>query len=345
MRSFFLLAMALSVAAASAPVCAADAVGLRLLTVMAPERGQSLDVRLWYPAAAGGTPVRLGDSKVFQGVPAQQDAPIAEGAFPIILVSHGGLRSAPNLTGWIASRLADLGFVVAVTRPPDLGDRGAEAAIPEIWLRPADLSATLTALLDDPNLVGHLELEQVGALGFLLGGTSALALVGARLDADSYSRSCDEGGTGLDCAWFARSGIDLHAIDTAQLTRSNLDDRIEVAVAVDPELSDSFTAESLSSIAVPVEIINLGSPETIRPGLDAANLAGPIATARYAIVPDASEFSAFSLCTPQAPEILLEDGEDDTICRDGGGRPREEIHDELAQMIAEAFRRYLQTAP
>ncbi|MEZ5904166.1 MAG: hypothetical protein R3C69_03345 [Geminicoccaceae bacterium] len=43
---------------------------------MAPERGQEVDIALWYPATAGGTPVLFGDSAIFSGVPAQQDAPL-----------------------------------------------------------------------------------------------------------------------------------------------------------------------------------------------------------------------------------------------------------------------------
>ncbi len=345
MRSLLALVMVCMATAVAAPAGAADGVGLRQLAVMAPERGQALDIALWYPAAAGGTPVRFGESGIFEGVPAGLDAPLVEGPFPLVLVSHGGMRAAPNVTGWIAARLVGEGFAVAVVQPPALGERGAEAAVPEIWLRPADLGATLTALAEDPALAGHMALDRVGALGFFLGGTSALALVGGRLDEASYRGSCDAGGTGLDCAWFEQGGIDLHAIELAPLARSNLDERIAVAVAVDPELGGSFEAASLARIEAPVLVINLGRPDTIRPGLQASDVAAAIPTARYATVPDATPFSSFSVCKPKAVAILLEEGEDDIICRDGDGRTRAAIHAELARLIADAFRPYLQPAP
>lgn len=345
MRPLLALAMAVVATAVSAPAGAADGVGLRQLAVMAPERGQALDIALWYPATAGGTHVRFGDSAIFEGVPAQLDAPPADGPFPFVLLSHGGMRAAPNVTGWIAAELVDRGFVVAVVQPPGLGERSAGAAIPEIWLRPADLRATLTALVDDPALAGHIAVDRVGVLGFFLGGTSALALAGGRLDAASYRRSCDAGGTGLDCAWFEQGGIDLHEVDLVPLARSNLDERIRVAVAVDPELGSSFAAASLASIEAPVLVINLGRPETIRPGLQASEVAAAIPSARYATVPDATPFSSFSRCKPKATAILLEEGEDDAICRDGDYRTREAIHAELAELVADAFRPLLQPAP
>lgn len=345
MRTLLALAMAVAATAMAAPAGAADGVGLRELAVMAPERGQALDVAFWYPASASGTPTLFGDSAIFEGVPVQLDAPMADGPFPLVLLSHGGMRAAPDVSGWMAARLVDEGFAVALVRPPGLGERGAGAAVPEIWLRPADLRATLTALAGDPELAGRMALDRVGALGFFLGGTSVLALAGGRLDEASYRRSCDAGGTGLDCAWFAQAGVDLHEVDLAPLASSKPDERVAVAVAVDPELGGSFEAASLRAIEAPVLIINLGRPDTIRPGLQASDVAAAIPTARYATVEDATPFSSFSVCKPKAAAILLEEGEDDSICRDGDGRTRVAIHAELARLIADAFRRHLQPAP
>ena len=41
-----------------------DTVGIRRMTVLAPERGMMLDVTVWYPAGAGGTAVSVGDNVV-----------------------------------------------------------------------------------------------------------------------------------------------------------------------------------------------------------------------------------------------------------------------------------------
>jgi predicted dienelactone hydrolase len=280
---------------------------------------------------------------VFEGVEGQQDAPVTDGPLPIILVSHGGIRAAPNHSNWIGSRLAARGFVAAVVRGPTLGARDADLAVHEIWRRPADLSAALSVLENDPKWAGHLG-EKAGAVGFFLGGTSVLSLVGAQLDAERFMRSCDEG-TGVDCAWLAENGIDLHSLDADTLTRSNFDPRVKVAIAVDPELATSFASESLAGITVLVEIINLGRLEAIEPGLRAAELASAIPGAQYHTISGATPFSAFSRCKPQGLAILKEEGESAAICLEPGDRSREAIHAQLAELIADALARQLHVAP
>ncbi|WP_207479102.1 alpha/beta hydrolase family protein [Arenibaculum pallidiluteum] len=322
------------------PAAAAEMVGVRKATASLP--GRSIDITLWYPAAPGGTPVLIGESAVFRGVPGQRDAPVAQGHFPLLVLSHGGIRSAPDLTAWIAWRLASQGFVVGAARGPRADD--AQAAVAEISLRPGDLSAALTAMMEDPGLAGRLDTRRVGVLGFQLGGTAALALAGARLDADAYRRSCGEGGAGLDCEWLAEIGADLRSVDGALLSRSHLDPRVRAVVAVDPEGSTSFTSESLSEIAVPTEVISLGPAGETKPPLDASGLQGAIPGSGYVVVPEATPYSAFGACKPQGVRILQEEGESDAICRDHDGQTRESVQARLAALITAAFRRSLTPA-
>jgi predicted dienelactone hydrolase len=317
-----------------------DIVGMRRISVVAPERGMTLTVTAWYPAGAGGTVVTVGDNAVFQGTPARQGAQVADGSFPLILLSHGGLHSALDSGAWIAARLAARGFVVAAPAPPRLEGQRAKDAPQELWLRPADLAATLTAVQSDPALQARLDAQAIGVLGFRLGGTAALALVGARIDGQRYARSCDQGRTAMDCAWFARNGIDLHGVDVALAGRSNLDRRVRAAIAVDPELSQLFDPASLMEISAPVSVISLGEPNAIRPGLEASRLARAIPGAAYDAVIDATHFSAFDLCKPQGPAILREERDDEALCDDGRG-PREEVHALLAEMTAAFFRAHL----
>lgn len=332
-----LLALAALMAWLTPPAIAANVVGYRTMSAQAPERGGTIDIALWYQANAGGTPKLVGDNAIFKGILAQEDAPVAAKSSPLILLSHGGSRSTPDIGSWMASRLAARGFVVAVPRNPDPRTMTAREAPREIWLRPSDLSATLTAVEGEATLAGRIDPDRTGVVGFLLGGTAALALAGARLDAESYSASCDPGGAGLDCAWFDKEGVDLHKVDTAHLERSNLDQRVKAVVAIDPELSTSFARASLASISVPVQIINLGRAETIRPGLHASVPAEAIPRARYDTVADATQYSAFGECKPHGAAILREEGEE-ALCEDAGGQTRAEIHDHLATMVETAFR-------
>ncbi|MEM8535280.1 MAG: dienelactone hydrolase [Chloroflexota bacterium] len=311
-----------------------DAAGLRTLEVATPGREAPISVSLWYPASEGGSVSTLGGNNVFEGVPVQQDAAIAEGEFPVVLLAHGGLRAAPNLSSWIASYLATRDFIVAVPHPPQLGPDDAQASIAEVWLRPSDLSATLEAIETDSAVNVHMKEDSVGVVGFLLGGTSALTLAGAQIDPESYVNMCDgEAAIGMDCFWFSDNGVDLQEVDITGLENANYNSDIKVAIAIDPELSTVFTPASLSDITIPVSVINLGTTDTIVPGLNASNLEEFIPNVTYETVPDATQYSSFSECTSRGAAILESEGDNEAICTDGGERSRAEIHMELAEMI------------
>jgi predicted dienelactone hydrolase len=312
------------------------AAGLRTIAITTPEREAPISVSLWYPTSAGGSPTVVGGNPVFKGIAVQQDAAIAKGEFPLILLAHGGLRAAPHLSGWIASYLATRGFIVAEPQPPQLGPADAQAALAEVWLRPADLSATLQAIESDAGWNAHLQKDRIGVVGFLLGGTSALMLAGAELDPVGYATMCDgEAAISMDCSWFAANGVDLHDVALNRLEHAN--DRIKVAIAIDPELSAVFTQASLNELAIPVTIINLGTPATILPALNAASLARLIPEVTYETVTDATHYSAFSECTAKGAQILQAEGDDTALCTDGSARPRAEIHRQVAEMIESAF--------
>ncbi|MFD1626228.1 alpha/beta hydrolase family protein [Azospirillum griseum] len=335
----------LSIAFGGAVARASDAIGVRTMTITPPERGASVGLTLWYPAGSGGRPERFGANPVFAGVSALRDAAMAEGVFPVVLIAHGGLRSAPHQSAWIGSRLAERGYIVAAIQPPPLTATDATRGVAEIGLRPRDLSAALTAVESDPSLRPYADLDKVAALGFFLGGTSALAVGGARLDPERFRRLCDTPVGGPDCAWFTRAGVDLRKVDTAPLARDHRDPRVRTVVAVDPEISAAYSLDGLAETAVTTTIINLGARGETPAWLESAYMGAITPVARYIRVPGVASFSSFGLCTPRAGLILRTEGEDEAICQDSGGQRREDIHNRLAAMIAAALLRGFSTTP
>jgi hypothetical protein len=99
-------------------------------------------------------------------------------------------------------------------------------------------------------------LGKAAAEGFFLGGTSALALAGARLDANSYGHSCDRPEAGVDRAWFSRSGVDLRTIDASSLSRSLAGPQVLVAVVEFHKSADDLV--ELEGPNVPVHLILKG---------------------------------------------------------------------------------------
>ncbi|WP_343714563.1 alpha/beta fold hydrolase [Inquilinus sp.] len=322
------------------PTLAEEAVGVRTLTIPAPDRGTTLHGLLWYPAAPGGTSVLIGDDPPFRGTPARRDAPPAAGRFPLLLLSHGLGGGAADL-GWISARLAAAGYIVAAPNHPGTtgGDVSPAAAL-QVWQRPADLSAVLDAIEAAPAWRDRIDTGRVGVLGFSLGGYTALAIAGARVDAAAYARYCDTSKTPMwDCTWLQQGGVDVHRIDAARFGRSNRDPRIAFAIAVDPALAPAYTAESLKGLPVPVEIINLGRPDTIPPMVAAAGVAAAIPGAAYETVPDAVHYSFLGECVPDGAALLKREGLTEPLCDDGDGRPRAALHAQLGRMIETALQR------
>ena len=322
------------------PASAADGVGFRQITIPSAARAADLDVIVWYPASAAGEPAMLGESIFFEGTPAVQDAPIMDGTFPLILLSHGaGLGGRAQAMSWIAGPLAQRGFVVAApTHPGNTGRDRSAAQTMKLWLRPADISATLDAIEADADLNAHLAPGKVGVLGLSMGGHTALSIAGARIDPARLAAYCDTPDLNASlCGWVRQSGVDLHAMDMAAADADLSDDRVRVAMAVDPALVDVFADGTFADIAIPVDLVNLGPKGDIPVTVLASEIADVIPDARYAIVEDASHYSMFGVCKPAAADIAAEEGIDEPICADGDQRTRAEIHAQLVDMTAAAF--------
>lgn len=300
----------------------------------APIRARDIAFHIWYPAQPGGKRVTVGGNGVFHGTHAGRRAPHQDGSFPMVIISHGAGGNAGQF-GWIAAELAQAGFVVVLPNHPGTttGNASAEAAV-RVWERPADVTAVLDEITGNPAAYPYIDRERISMLGFSAGGYTAMAISGARVDPDRLQRFCDTGDHGMsDCAFLAHFGIDLHQFDLSPAAQDLRDARVTSAVIVDPGIVSTLTEQSLVEMDIPMLILNLGDEGTIPAGVDAGKAATLIPTARYEIVPDATHFSFLARCKPGGAEILKREGELDPLCEDAGGRPRSEIHRELAKTI------------
>jgi predicted dienelactone hydrolase len=339
----------IALSALMAPQCAdaRETVGVRQMSAPSAERGSNLDVTVWYPSASGGVPVSLGESVFFAGTAAIRDAPISQGSFPLVMLSHGiGLAGYAQALSWIAAPLAQAGFIVAApTHPGNAGPHRSAAETMKLWLRPTDITETLNALTKDDFFKDHVDSDETGILGLSAGGGTALSITGARLDPKRLADYCDTDALNASlCDWVRQSGVDLHAMDLRLAGRDNEDKRIRFAMATDPAPVDVFDPGTFSQISIPLEIVNLGRPGEIPLTADASQIAKAMPNAAYSTIPDASHFSMFAECKPGAADIAAYQDVGDPICADGGGRTRREIHDQLIQMVIVAFTRALKAS-
>lgn len=276
--------------------------------------GRGLGLSVWYPAQ-GAASVEVGGNAVFRGAAATPGAPVADGVFPLVLISHGGARSAADSGAWLSAGLAEAGYIAVEVNPPR--PRGATEAVDEIWRRPEDLGRALGVLLDHREWSGRIDSERVSVVGFALGGTAALALAGGAFDVDGHARSCEGAAeaAGPDCAWFAAQGVTPATVDREQLAAPRRDPRIGAAVAISPEYAD-ITASA--SIEIPTLVLALGE----------ADGAGREPTLTEASIAGASGFDAFPVCAERGARILAEEGGDPAICGDSTAA-RERVHAEI----------------
>src|SRR5262245_11069393 len=202
---------------------------------------------LWYPAdpdleEQAGSEGLGGGSVVPDAEFASQGAP-----FPLIVLSHGASGSASNYA-WLAEYLSRSG--VAVLGVSHYGESWVygpatidPVAVTRLWLRPADCSFALDALLDS-DVAAWVDRGRIGAIGHSSGGATAVSLGGAVFDPSALRAYCASDAAALDLGCrYGGDGGDSPAPD--QATRSYRDDRIAALVLMDPAAGPGYHADTL----------------------------------------------------------------------------------------------------
>lgn len=353
MKRLLLLSALITTAFLPWTAAAESGIGATTISVPSPQRAKPLSVDVWYPSDAKAPDTLIGDNRIFTGAPAKADAAINPGRYPLILLSHGSGSRAQGMA-WIAASLAQKGFVVAgPDHPGTTSGDSTPIATPRIWERARDLSDIITWMRDNATWKTSVDASKIGVLGFSLGGSTALELIGARADLNAYAEYCDRYTMMMDCQWFAGGFgfvdgkrvaspvVKLRDFDKTHFEQSNLDPRVTSAVIVDPGLATSLKADSLKTIQAKTTIINLGSPGDVPVAVYAQKLAADIPDAQYHQIPGSNHFSFLPVCKAGAQEFLSEAGDVDPICDGKGLRDRAEVHQDVEHLIVEAFEKTL----
>lgn len=302
-------------------------------------QARSLVGGLWYPAASDGAVTPLFDSPIFKGVAVQQDAALRPGRWPLVLLSHGVGGHWRSL-GWLGAGLAQQGAVVVAVNHPGstFGDYDMSRSL-DHGSRAADLSTTLDTLLADPALGPYIDKDRIYAVGFSLGGWTALSIGGLRGDLAAYARYCATSGH-RHCRDIDRAGIDLTQLDAARWNRSYRDPRVKAVAAIDPALHQGLTAEQALDMVDRVLLIGLGQGADRLPDTDfsppGSALTQILPGVRVDVLAPAFHFSALPVCKPAGPALLAED-KDDPVCSDPPGTDRPALHARIVRRIGEHF--------
>ena len=164
-------------------------VGFHRLSFLDPVDGQPMNAIAFYPSTDDEVHSRIG----VYDIDASEDAKIAIGHYPLLVLSHGNVGTPLALHDLITA-LARKGFVVvAVLHPGDnFKDHSRTGTLSNLYGRPMQISAAISAVLDENSLSAYVDADQVGVIGYSAGGETALILAGAEPDLNRLRRYCQE---------------------------------------------------------------------------------------------------------------------------------------------------------
>ena len=150
-------------------------VGIRNLRVIDEPEDIAFPVVVMYPTRVPPAPVPFGP----YAIEAALDAPIDDGTFPLVVISHGS-GGSHLLYRTIAAYLAKHGYVVALPEHPgnNRNDNALNGTVENLVNRPRHIRLTIDAVAADAHFKGQVQPDATAVIGHSMGGYTALAVAG-----------------------------------------------------------------------------------------------------------------------------------------------------------------------
>ena len=304
-------------------------VGFHRLSFQDPLDHQPMHALAFYPSTAKEGSSRIGSYQV----DATENAKIASGHYPLLMLSHGN-TGTPLALHDLATALARKGFVVvAVLHPGDnYKDHSRLGTLSNLYGRPMQISAAISATLHDRHLSPHVLGDEVGVMGYSAGGETALILAGAQPDLERLRRYCQERPNDRDACTTQGELI----ADRDDLVPS-ADPRVHALLLLAP-LSLMFGRQTLADVHVPVLLYSGDDDTLVFPDKNADALARKLPVApEFKVIAGAGHFVFMAPCTDEQMAIMP------GLCTDADGVDREDIHRDLIEEAGRFFRQSLQS--
>lgn len=294
-------------------------------------RGKSMEVWLWGPSVSEASDTTVAGNSVFQPVKGRHGREFAPGRHPLLIMFHGTNGNTRSMA-WLGSSLAARGYmVVSANHPGTTSLQVTQESILQSWSQAEDGSFLIDSLLASEEFASSIDPSRIGSIGFSLGGYSALAIAGVRLDIEKLQVFCRQRPDEETCKLFP-DALYGPLVEGQPQDRDLTDPRIALAVGLAPGFVPAMNSESLSAIEVPTLVVSASQDEMLPVGYHARLLAGRMPGSEYLELGYASHFSFLGECAEGAVETLREEGVE-FLCRDPEGASRRRIHETTVRYI------------
>ena len=246
----FVLSGAVQAMGSRAPAMTA---GFKALTFLDEVKGQSCSAALWYPSHRAENEVNDADWII----QCARNGKIADGVFPLVIVSHGSAGSRHSLHD-LAAMLAHNGCVVLCISHTGDNYRDADlAATPALVpVRTRQLERMLDLFLEMPEWREHIDVSRMAFVGLGTGAATVLALSGVPLNGHGYDAYCSENsGDGMYCSQWAQERMQgAESVFAAPLPVF----KPRALLLITPGYGMLFESDSAKHITCPVMIFSAG---------------------------------------------------------------------------------------
>jgi predicted dienelactone hydrolase len=195
-------------------------VGSRQMQIRDEAKGISFPALVLYPTEAPSAPTAFGPYTL----DVSPNAPVAEGRFPVVVISHGNGGSHLVYRA-VSTHLARNGYVVAMLEHAgnNRNNNELEGTHENLVNRPRHVRLTIDAVASDAQFRNRVQPDNVAIIGHSIGGYTALAVAGGT----PWSE--------------ARQKVDVVA-----------DPRVRALVLLAPATAWYLPEDSLSQVSVPI---------------------------------------------------------------------------------------------
>lgn len=286
-------------------------------------------VEIWYPTDIA-EPFDHPEDPVWVHPNEIRDAPISQGKFPLIMMSHGHFGDRRDRS-WLVEHLVKKGFIVASVEHHGNSWRSYNPVVSlRFWERPRDISFVISKLLKDPHLKNQIDPHRIGFVGYSLGGMTGLALGGAKAQnvkevVKRYQGTMKELAPEL-----------VEKVDFSEGNGNFLDKRIKAIALLSPA-TFIYPDESFKNMKVPVALVASEGDEVLPFQDHALKLIKYLVPKKLKMLRErASHYVFLNRVSPVGKKLIREDIQTEVIQED-----RVTVHQEVGEFVTDFFQEHL----